>query len=184
MDQDENLRDRNRSTLSSHGHKQSHWTPPPTGWVKCNFDSSFIQGRDYTGTWWLIRNDSGRILLSGCAKLQQSHSSLQAEVLGFLNALQSVWVRGFRYVWFESDNLELTELINRSGDHNKIGTLLYDIRLWMSKLPHCSLGHINRERNTAADKLAKQASIMDSLFQTFTVPPRWLLKYLYYPFTV
>ncbi|XP_019089262.1 PREDICTED: uncharacterized protein LOC109128042 [Camelina sativa] len=117
------------------------WNPPPEGWLKCNFDSGYVRGRPYTGTGWIIRDSYGNVIRSGCAKLQQSYSALQAEALGFLNALQVIWEQGYRYVWFEGDNLELTNLINKQHDHHKLGPLLVDIRHWMTQLPYSSLGH-------------------------------------------
>lgn len=91
-------------------------------------------------------------------------------------------MQGLRYIWFESDNKELVNLINKGEDHIQIGTLLYDIRHWMTKLPFSSLEYVNRERNEAADSLAKRAIAMNVLYQTFSNPPSWLVKYLYQPF--
>ncbi|AEE82796.1 non-LTR retroelement reverse transcriptase [Arabidopsis thaliana] len=84
--------------------RSKEWSPPPEGYLKCNFDSGYVQGRDYTSTCWIIRDSNGHVIHSGCAKLQQSYSALQAEALGFLHALQMVWIRGYRYVWFEGEN--------------------------------------------------------------------------------
>ncbi|KAG7594343.1 Ribonuclease H-like superfamily [Arabidopsis thaliana x Arabidopsis arenosa] len=152
--------------------RNSQWEPPPPGWLKCNFDSGFIQGKEYTMTCWIIRDETGHMVSSGCAKLQKSYSALQAEALGFLHVLQVVWTRGHRCVWFEGDNSDqLVRLINTNGDHIKIGTLLYDIRQWRTKLPLSSLHHVNREKNAAADMLSKRASSINSMYETFTVPP-------------
>ncbi|CAL9244543.1 unnamed protein product, partial [Arabidopsis halleri] len=164
--------------------RNSQWEPPPSGWLKCNFDSGFIKGRDYTTTGWIIRDETGHMVSSGCAKLQQSHSALQAEALGFLHVLQVVWMQGHRCVWFEGDNSELVRLINSNGNHIKIGTLLYDIHQWRTKLPLSSLHHVNREKNVAADMLSKRAPSINSMYETFTVPPIWLVNYLYHPFTI
>lgn len=138
--------------------RSTQWCPPPCGWLKCNFDSGFVKERPYTTTCWVIRDSNGQVILAGCAQLPPSTSSLQAEALGFLHALQVTWAHGLKYVWFEGDNLELTILFNTCSDHSSLGTLLYDIRHWMFKFPEASLGHINRERNAAADTLARHAS--------------------------
>ncbi|CAL9238651.1 unnamed protein product, partial [Arabidopsis halleri] len=127
------------------------------GWIKCNFDSGYVHGRDFTITGWIFRDCTGKTILSGCAHLPKSNSSLEAEAFGFLFVLQLTWIKGYRNVWFEGDNLELTTLINRWEDHLNIGSLLYDIRYWMMKLPLCSLDHVNREKNSAADALSRHA---------------------------
>ncbi|KAG7556714.1 Ribonuclease H domain [Arabidopsis suecica] len=173
-DQTENSLRNNQNKNNPVARRNQQWSPPPVGWVKCNFDSGYVQGRDHTSSGWIIRDSTGRVILSGCTKLQQSYSALQAEALGFLHALQVIWVHGFRHVYFEGDNLQLTTLINKIEDHHLIGTLLQDIRVWMAKLPLSSLGHVNREANVAADKLSRYATTMTNLYQIFNVPPRWL----------
>lgn len=110
--------------------------------------------------------------MSGCARLQKSHSAIQAEALGFLHVLQVIWAQGFRCVWFEGDNLELVNLINKNGDRLDLGTLLYDIRTLTVKLPQASINHTNREKNAAADVLSRYASTMSSMYQTFTILER------------
>ncbi|KAG7543468.1 Reverse transcriptase domain [Arabidopsis thaliana x Arabidopsis arenosa] len=164
--------------------RNSHWSPPPTGWLKCNFDSGFKQEQSYTNTGWIFRDYNGQVILSGCSRLQASQSPLQAEALGFLHVLQIAWIHGFRTVYFEGDNLELNNLINTGQDHRTLGTLLYDIRFWMLKLPLSSLGHVNREKNAAADRLSRHALFLNSLYETYNAPPSWLVDYLYYPYTV
>ncbi|KAG7597661.1 Ribonuclease H-like superfamily [Arabidopsis suecica] len=162
----------------------TQWNPPPEGWVKCNFDSGYVKDRGFTSTGWIVRDHNGQVIHAGCAKIPKSHSPLEAEALGFLNALQVSWIHGLRKVWFETDNLELNDLINNGGDNINIGTILYDLRHWMMKLPMSSLGHVNRERNIAADLLCRKASSMNCLYQIFLTPPHWLVNSLYYPYTV
>ena len=54
----------------------------------------------------------------------------------------------------------------------------------MALLPECSLEYVNREKNQAADVLAKQASDHNSFFIFFDILPVWLIQYLYSPFTI
>ncbi|KAG7575761.1 Ribonuclease H-like superfamily [Arabidopsis thaliana x Arabidopsis arenosa] len=159
------------STHMNRSTRNSHWSPPPQGWLKCNFDSGYVTGRDFTTTGWIFRDWNGKALLSGCARLPKTHSVLEAEAFGFLHVLQMAWIKGFRNVWFECDNLELTTLINKWEDHVSIGSLLYDIRHWMMKLPLCSLAHVNREKNSAADALSRQASSIMTMSHSFITPP-------------
>ncbi|KAG7599261.1 Ribonuclease H-like superfamily [Arabidopsis suecica] len=159
--------------------RNGQWSPPPTGWLKCNFDSGFLQERSFTNTGWIFRDCRGQVILSGCARLQPSVSALQAEAFGFLHVLQVAWSYGFRHVWFEGDNLELTNLINKGGDRLNLGTVLYDIRVWTSKIPYSSLGHVTREKNAVADRIARQALEINELYHVFNSPPSWLIHYLY-----
>lgn len=54
----------------------SQWSPPPHGWIKCSFDSGYVHGRDFTTTGWIFRDWTGKTILSGCAHLPKSNSSL------------------------------------------------------------------------------------------------------------
>ncbi|EOA28807.1 hypothetical protein CARUB_v10025040mg [Capsella rubella] len=157
--------------------RDNNWRPPE-GLLKCNFDSGFVQDREFTSSGWIIRDCNGNMIVVGSANLPRSTTALQAEAIGFLHALQVIWSTGFRYVWFEGDCLELTSLIHTHGDHLLMSPLLYDIRYWMSKLPRFSLGHVHRGNNEAADKLSSYANSMLSLYESFTVPPSWLLQSL------
>ncbi|XP_019099640.1 PREDICTED: uncharacterized protein LOC109132474 [Camelina sativa] len=164
--------------------KEWLWSPPPDGWLKCNFDSGFVMDRSFTNTGWILRDSNGKMIMAGGAKLRSSISPLQAEALGFLHVLQVMWTHGLRYIWFESDNRQLVTLINKGEDNVVLGPLLNDIRFWISKFPNSSLDHVNRERNSAADTIAKQAATNTSMYTLYTVPPCWLVDYLYQPYTI
>lgn len=75
--------------------------------------------------------------------------------------------------------MELTNLINKSMDHLKLGIILYDIIFLMAKLPFSSLDHVNREKNATADYLARHALSMNSLYETYSSPPLWLVEHRY-----
>ncbi|KAG2310874.1 hypothetical protein Bca52824_022431 [Brassica carinata] len=86
----------------------SFWEPPPNGWVKCNFDSSYRQDREFTGLGWIVRDYKGAHLASGMAKIRDVSSSLEAEASAFLYVLQQMWSLGWRNIWFEGDCSQLT----------------------------------------------------------------------------
>ncbi|CAA7017872.1 unnamed protein product [Microthlaspi erraticum] len=120
------------------------WEPPPLGWLKCNFDSSI--DNDYMGVGWIIRDEYGHYIESGWARLENVGSILEAEGNGFLYVVQRVWQKGFRQVWFEGDNLQLVNIINKQKDSLVLVNLLVDIYHWISKLPLCSLDHVGERR--------------------------------------
>ncbi|CAN7092201.1 unnamed protein product, partial [Brassica rapa subsp. narinosa] len=161
--------------------KCSQWIPPPTGWLKCNFDCSFKRDSEFTGVGWIVRDDKGYFIAAGSAKISGLRSSLDGEAHAFLYALQNIWIKGWRQVWFEGDNMELTKIINQSAWSMELGNILTDIRYWMSLLPECSLDQINRERNQAADALAKKAKQGNNLSVFYITPPAWLIIFLYEP---
>lgn len=83
--------------------RSSAWEPPFQGWVKRNFDSSFHRDREDSGIGWIVRDHEGNYILSGSAKVTGAQTILQAEAMSFLSALQLVWIKGWRNVWFEGD---------------------------------------------------------------------------------
>lgn len=114
----------------------------------------------------------------------QIKNAFVGETYAFLFALQQVWIKGWRQVWFESDNLELVKLINTKSGHLDLGNMLSDIHYWMNKLQRCSIDHVNRERNQAAYMVSRKAMDDEALFFFSFSPPSWLIDYLYHPYTV
>ncbi|CAA7042230.1 unnamed protein product [Microthlaspi erraticum] len=128
-------------------HPLSQWEPPPQHFLKCNFDSSYCRDLDYMRVGWLVRDSHGACLDAGWAKLHKVDSALEAKATGFLYVVQRIWSRGWRHIWFEGDNKDLTSIINKQQHHVELGNLIFDIRHWIQKLPLCSLDHVNREKN-------------------------------------
>lgn len=116
--------------------------------MKCNFDCSFSRDAEFAGVGWIVRDDKGCFIAAGSAKIRGSRSSLDGEAHAFLYALQNIWIKGWRHVWFEGDSKELTKIINFSGWNMELGNLFSDI-VWVYYL-----SEVNRERNQAADALA------------------------------
>lgn len=165
--------------------KNSHWCPPPVEWPKCNFDCSYKHETNTAGIGWIVRDHNGSFVHAGSVKINHITSVLQGEAIAFLYALQQMWIKGHRHVWFEGDSVELARIINnRVPQHLELGNSLYDIRHWMSLLPLCSLEATNREKNMAADVLSRSGLQGNHLVTFYSCPPTWLTTYLYYPYTV
>ena len=58
--------------------RTSKWTPPPVGWVKCNYDVSLTQYQT-SGMRWVIRNSHGMLLNCGMGKFEGRHTVEDAE---------------------------------------------------------------------------------------------------------
>lgn len=130
------------------------------------------------GVGWIIRDRAGKFVSSGGAKFYGIMSPLEGEAHDFLYAVQQVWIQGWRHVWFERDNQHLVNIVNGYLDNVELGNLVYDIRYWIKLLPECSLAHVNRERNQAADCMAKKMKIESNLSVVFKLPPSWLFDFL------
>ncbi|CAA7029461.1 unnamed protein product [Microthlaspi erraticum] len=103
-------------------HATIQWEQPPAGILTCNFDSSFSRDSDSMAVGWIVRNHTGMFMEAGWTKLPQVDSPLQAEACGFLYVVQRIWCKGWRNVWFEGDNLELTNIINHQKKSMELET--------------------------------------------------------------
>ncbi|KAG2255995.1 hypothetical protein Bca52824_075289 [Brassica carinata] len=130
---------------------------------------NYKEGSIFTGIGGIVRNHKGDHICYGMAKLENVNSPLQGEALAFLYVLQQVWTKGWRRVWFEGDNKELECIINI---------------IWISLLSDCSLGCVNRERNMAADALSKHSMEDQSLVVFNTILLFWLVRFLYWSYTI
>ncbi|KAJ4915771.1 Uncharacterized protein Rs2_01321 [Raphanus sativus] len=128
---------------------------------------------EFTTVGWILRDDRGGFFGAASMKMRSNQvgSALIGEAYAFLFALQSMWMKGWRKVWFEGDNLELTRIVNTKAWHLELGNLMYDIRYWISRLPQCSLEQVNRERNQAADIISRKALEYDSMFIYYNSVP-------------
>lgn len=101
--------------------------------------------------------------------------------MGLLFAMQPIWIRGWRKVWFEGDCIELDRVVNQVVIHHaKLGNILHDIRHWMSLLSDCSLGSVNRRNKHGGRCIFKICLDDQADVIVFSVPHVWLLNFLYW----
>lgn len=94
----------------------SRWTKPPIGWMKCNYDGSYLNNQQ-TKSWWIIRVVTG--CYKGAAQATGGHllSALECEFQALIMALQHVWSKGYRKFVFEGDYKQVMGLMNRQILH-------------------------------------------------------------------
>lgn len=80
--------------------KPTTWDPPPMGWLKCNFDSTFRKVSSRAGIGWIIRDAKGVFVCVGMVRINNVSTAFQGEALALLYAMHQVWIRGWRQVWF------------------------------------------------------------------------------------
>ncbi|KAG2313423.1 hypothetical protein Bca52824_024980 [Brassica carinata] len=81
--------------------------------------SYYFRNNEYAGLGCIVRDDQGRLMGLASMKIltTQMKNAFVGEAYAFLFALQQVWIKGWRQVWFESDNLELVKIINTKSAH-------------------------------------------------------------------
>ncbi|GAA0165793.1 hypothetical protein LIER_40058 [Lithospermum erythrorhizon] len=128
------------------------WEKPQEGQLKLNIDAAYKDGR--AGYGGIIRNSQGQLVFAfgvqGC-----SSSALQAEVESLLGCLRRCVSEGYDKLHIEVDSLQLVNMIHHKAANwtmqNKITQITTLIQASGS-----TLNHIFRERNMAADWIAKQ----------------------------
>lgn len=152
-----------RSTLGLNGHMARHWTKPPIGWIKCNYDGSYNRGIS-SKAGWIIRNDSGGFVGAGQAKGRITNSSLESEFQALIISMQNCWSKGYTRVCFEGDNKELAEILNGKVSHFGAYNWIREVQAWRVKFQDCRFLWVRRTQNKPADILAKQSIPQESSF--------------------
>ncbi|GLU14821.1 hypothetical protein SLE2022_313680 [Rubroshorea leprosula] len=130
------------------------WIPPGEGVFKLNIDGSYNHEMASTSAGGLIRDTIGR-WISGFIVNIGSASVLLAELWGLREGLRLCRALNLTHVVAEMDSMIAVRLINEGRDlENSTTNLLLDIRNLMAEFEVCTLQHILREGNSAADFLA------------------------------
>ena len=83
---------------------------------------------------------------------------LQAEAWGLCFGLQLAKDLGITHLLVESNSAVLLALIHSTDvDLHPLGTIVLNCKSLISQFVSCSISHIHRERNMAADCLAKRS---------------------------
>jgi len=87
------------------------WRRPERGWIKCNFDGSFVNGDVESKAGWVVRDSNGSYLLAGQAIGRKVDNALESEIQALIISMQHCWSHGYKRVCFEGDNKMLFDLI-------------------------------------------------------------------------
>ncbi|XP_058758128.1 uncharacterized protein LOC131631355 [Vicia villosa] len=150
---------------------RSVWTPPDTGWVKCNVDAGFSNNRGTTNRGWCVRNNQGNFILAGSAWDSNILSVDEAEAVAIKEAIQEAIVHHLDKVIFESDSLRVIQAIHSTHSGNSEFSLII---LSIQRLLQCNsnfeVKFIKRQANMVAHMLAKAANSWSRRI-SFNVPP-------------
>ncbi|GAA0160856.1 hypothetical protein LIER_17313 [Lithospermum erythrorhizon] len=128
------------------------WVKPQVDQLKLNIDASYKQGR--AGYGGIIRNSQGELVFAfgfqGC-----SASALQAEVDALLGCLRRCVSEGYGKLHIEVDSLQLVNMIQQKSANWTMQSKITQIST-LIQASGSTLKHIFRERNMAADWIAKQ----------------------------
>jgi ribonuclease HI len=130
------------------------WTPPLSGWVKCNIDGSSLGNPGIATTAGIFRNHNGASL--GCfASNIGNATAFFAEFLGIILAIECAFDKNWLHLWIESDS-QLAILAFKNPNiipwqlHNRWSNCVLKLSVM-----NVIVSHVFREGNTVADKLSK-----------------------------
>ncbi|KAL6205985.1 hypothetical protein ACLB2K_023236 [Fragaria x ananassa] len=130
-----------------------NWHPPILGWVKNNTDGAWQRASGRAGYGGIFRDFCGSFLGAFASNLDIP-SSVEAEVMAVIQAIELAWVREWKHIWLEVDS---TLVLHYLRDPHLVP---WRLRVaWSNCLHHIShmhfrSSHIFREGNQVADALA------------------------------
>ena len=154
------------------------WNFPPRNWIKVNIDGAAKGSPGHAGCGGIFRNCRG--FSKGCfAKYLGIKFAFEAEILGFITAIEIAKKFNWSPLWIESDSAYVVTLFSTNSFNvpweirNRWSKALSD-----AKSLNVHVSHIYREGNCVADKLASLSSIPDTNRWWFN-PPEFLASSLY-----
>lgn len=153
-----------------------NWIPPSLGWVKINSDGSWKHEEGVGGYGAIFRDYKGHFLGAFASNLEIP-SSISAQIMVVIKAIELAWVRDWKHIWLEVDSSLVLDYIRRPS------LVPWPLRVrWLNCLYRISkmnfkATHIFREGNKIADALANQGTSCSELMWWDEPPPFILLSY-------
>jgi ribonuclease HI len=151
--------------------KEVLWQPPILNWVKCNCDGASLGNPGLSSCGGIFRNSDALFLGAFSFNLGIS-SSLNAELVGAMLAIETAVNKGWSQLWLESDSM----LVVKAFSSSKVVPWALRNR-WDNCLARISnmnffVSHIYREGNHCADKLASLGLTLPGFTWWNQIPPQ------------
>ncbi|CAL8991586.1 unnamed protein product [Prunus brigantina] len=142
-----------KARLDSADSMMTKWHPPPTGWIKVNFDGSLMNS--HASTSFVIRDSEGHVLIAGFNNIGENSINV-AECVALRDGLAAALDRGWDQIVIEGDSKFVIDSIQ--GKANPpwcIQQIIQDIWALSSSIASIRFQHVFREANFTADAVAK-----------------------------
>ncbi|MBA0635553.1 hypothetical protein Godav_025402 [Gossypium davidsonii] len=131
------------------------WRPPDYGFVKINFDASFIPGNNFALIAILARNHKGEVIEAVTYLVEDVDDTFVAEARACEKALILTRLKGFRRLIVEGDSLTvIKKLTKNEEDRSIIRPIVHNIQRLRQGFDEVSYQFVNRSLNAAAHTLA------------------------------
>lgn len=154
----------------------SCWQKPCPSFIKCNIGSSWIDASCNCKVAWLTRNHYGVSLAHSRRSYSVVTSPLEAELLCFYWAVESLSTMRYEKVVFESTSYLAGEAILNPENFPHLSGLIGAIREKLSLLRLWSIAYVHKEANRCADAIALSVT-RDHRYTSYIAKdgPGWLL---------
>ena len=149
------------------------WSPPPSGWLKANFDGVTFPSKNLAGLGAIIRNNNGLVMAAFSQPIPLPTSIETVEVLAACSAMCLARELNVDQVIFEGKVEVIIKALNFGGfSSSSFGHIIRVIKVLSLAFNKVSFSHTRRQGNSVAHGLARMACNFSS-FQVLRedVPP-------------
>ena len=134
------------------------WQKPCPSFIKCNVGLSWTDANRNCGVAWLTRNHLGAPLIHSRRSYSMVALQLEAELLSFLWAAESLSTLRHKNVVFESTSYLAGEAVLNPDNFPLFHVLIDAIREKLSRLQLWSIAYVHSGANRCADAIARSVT--------------------------
>lgn len=151
------------------------WKPPPPLSFKCDIGYAWSQQKKESGASWVLRNDSGQVLLHGRRSFSGITSRLDASLQSWLWTTESLKTLHYDSIIFVSDNRDIVAAVSDPSAWPSLKFYSQMIRLNLHDFLDWKVQFMNR-RDIKGASLIADSVIKEYRFQSYIAsgPPLWL----------
>ena len=132
--------------------------PPPTGWLKVNFDGAIFKEKCLAGIGCIIRNDKGLVMAAFTQVIPLPTSVEMVEFLAARSAIGFAQELSLDQIILEGDSETCINALSKGGwESSSFGHIINDINFFASAIRSLSFSHTCRLGNKVAHRLARSA---------------------------
>ena len=151
------------------------WSPPPIGYFKCNIGIAWERPNAYSGAAWILRDHNGKTIMHSRRSFSGVQSQMEAELLGFKFAVESMISTHQCGVILESHYQLVREAMLFPQRYVLVHGLVDSIHMMLTDLDGWQCVHVVEELNKPASEIA-QSVINENRLSSYIARggPHWL----------
>ncbi|KAK2443569.1 hypothetical protein QL285_014658 [Trifolium repens] len=150
--------------------KEVIWQPPIFNWIKCNCDGASLENTGFSACGGIFRNADSSFFGAYALNIGVS-TSLKAELIGAMIAIETATNKGWSNLWLESDSMLVVLAFSSARIVPWSLRNRWDNCLLLISNMNFYVSHIYREGNHCADKLANLGLTLPNFTWWDHIPP-------------